>query len=142
MKSRGDEGMLIALSLLLAYFALVVRMESWRNSLRVMLPSVVAVFGAVAALWCFNVPFSVYSRYAVVMLVALTSAMSLLSDSASGFLRRAFLPLLAAVTALPLVLSSGAGAVGSQSFGATMLGGFLVYALAGGLLVINRRDQK
>ena len=142
MKSRGDEGLLISLSLLLAYFALVVRMESWRDALRMMLPSVLAVFGAVSALWCLNVPFSVYSRYAVVMLVALTSAMSLLSDSASGFFRRAFLPLLAAVTALPLVLSSGAGAVGSRSFGATMLGGFLVYAIGYGLSVLNRSDQK
>ena len=142
MKSRGDEGLLIALSVLLAYFVLVVRMESWREALRTMLPSVTAVLGAIAALWCFNAPFSVYSRYAVIMLVSLTTAMALVSDSAPGFFRRAFVPLLASGTALPLVFSLGAGAVGSRSFGATMLGGFLVYAIGYGLSVLNRSDQK
>lgn len=33
--------------------------------------------------------------------------------------------------ALPLVLSSGAGAAGSRSFGMALLGGYLAYALAG-----------
>jgi hypothetical protein len=66
------------------------------------------------------------------MLVALTSAMSLVSDPAPGFLRRALVPLLASAAALPLVLSSGAGAAGSLSIGATLLGGFLSYALSAG----------
>lgn len=142
MKSRGDEGLLIALSLLFAYFALVVSMESWRNALRTMLPSATAVFGAFAALWCCGAPYSVYSRYGVVMLMALTSAMSLLSGRAPGFFRRAFVPLLAAATVLPLVFSSGAGAVGSQSFGAAMLGGFLAFALCQCFFAPSENDMR
>jgi multidrug efflux pump subunit AcrB len=101
LKSRGDEGILIGLSLLLAYLVLVVRKETWRGAFWAFLPSVAAVFGAILALTLAGVSFSVYSRYALVMLVAYTAAMSLLVDPAAGLLRRMALPLLAAATALP-----------------------------------------
>ena len=136
LKSRGDEGLLFVLSLFLAYLVLVAYRESWRAAFRQLLPSVTAVFGAVLALTVAGVAFSVYSRYALVMLVAATTAMSLVADSSASFWRRSFLPLLAALTMLPLVFASGAGAAGSRSLGITLFGGYVAYAFLGGLLSV------
>ena len=134
LKSRGDEGLLFGLSILLAYLVLVAYRESWRGAFRSLLPSVAAVFGALLALWAAGVAFSVYSRHALAMLVASTAAMSLVAGRGAGFRARLMLPLLAALTALPLVFASGAGSAGSRSFGVTLFGGYLAYALLGGLL--------
>jgi len=133
LKSRGDEGLLIGLSLLLAYLMLVAYKETWRGAFWTVLPSVVAVFGAIFALSVSGVAFSVYSRYVVVMLVASTAAMSLISGSAVGFRQRMLLPLLSALAALPLVLSTGAGSSGSTSIGVTLFGGYLAYAVVAGV---------
>jgi multidrug efflux pump subunit AcrB len=129
LKTRGDEGLLITLSLLLAYLVLVVYMETWRGAFRVLLPSVASVFGAMMALWIAGVSFSVFSRYALVMLVASTAAMSLVAGRSSNPVKHAFLPLLAALTALPLAFASGAGSSGSCSLGVTLFGGYLAYAI-------------
>ena len=138
LKSRGDEGLLVGLSLLLAYLVLVVYLESWRGAFRVILPSVASVFGAVLALWALGVSFSVFSRYALVMLVATTAAMSLVADGRSqGSARGALMPLLAALTALPLAFSSGAGSSGSCSLGVTLFGGYLAYAVFRAIRNVN-----
>ena len=89
------------------------------------------MFGAIVALAVTGVPFSVYSRYALVMLVASTAAMSLVAGSGAGFLRRMALPLLAAASALPLVFASGAGSAGGCSLGVTLAGGYVAYAVLG-----------
>ena len=130
LKSRGDEGLLFALALLLVYRVLVAYWESWRKAFWALLPSVTAAFGAILALTVSGVAFSVYSRYAIVMLVASTTAMSLVADSSAGFWKRPLLPLLAALTMLPLVFASGAGAAGSRSLGMTFFGGYVAYAVA------------
>ena len=132
LKTRGDEGLLFGLSLLLAYLVAVASQETWRGAFRTLLPSVTAVFGAVAALSLANVPFSVYSRYALVMIVAWTAAFSVLAGPDAGFRRRLTWPLLAAFAALPLVFASGAGSAGTRSFGVVLFGGYLAYALLGG----------
>ena len=133
LKSRGDEGLLFGLSLLLVYLALVAYRESWRVAFCQLLPSVTAVFGAILALTVSGVAFSVYSRYALVMLVASTAAMSLVASEGPR-LSRLLLPLLAALTMLPLVFASGAGAAGSRSLGLTLFGGYLAYAMLGGFM--------
>ena len=56
---------------------------------------------------------------------------TLFSSEGDSWLKRAFLPLLAAAMMLPLVFTSGAGAAGSRSFGVTLVGGFLFFALVG-----------
>ena len=92
------------------------------------LAAVAAVFGAMLALSVSGVSFAVYSRFALAQLVATTAAMSLFAESSASITWRAFMPLLAAMAALPLVFSSGAGSVGSRSLGVTLLGGYLAYA--------------
>ena len=69
----------------------------------------------------------------LVMLVAFTAAMSLLSGPGAGPWRRMALPLLSAATALPLAFVSGAGAAGGCSLGVTLAGGYIAYAALGGL---------
>lgn len=134
LKSRGDEGFLFGLSLLLVYLALVACLESWRAAFRQLLPSVAAAFGAVLALTVAGVAFSVYSRYALIMLVPTTAAMSLVAGRSAGFWKRALLPILAALTMLPLVFASGAGSAGSRSLGVTFFGGYVAYAMIGGVI--------
>ena len=134
LKSRGDEGLLFGLALLLVYLALVAYRESWRKAFWTLLPSVVAVFGAILVMTVSGVAFSVYSRYALVMLVATMTATSLVADSSAGFWKTALSPLLSALTMLPLVFATGAGAAGSRSLGLAFLGGSVAYAFLGRIL--------
>ena len=122
------------------FLALVAYCESWRRAFWRILPSVAAAFGAVAALYLSGVAFSVYSRYALLMLVSSTVAMSLLTESLPTFRKRAALPLLAALTMLPLVFSSGAGSAGSCSLGMTFFGGYAGCALLSGFLAAAPRS--
>ena len=121
-----------ALALLAVFLVLLVRFDSWRKAALHLLPTSAAVLGGVAALAVAGVPFSLYSRFALVMLVVVTAALSLFVSADDPWRRRVALPLLGAVLALPLVLTSGAGAAGSRSFGMTLLGGYLLFALVSG----------
>jgi len=127
LKSRGDEGWLVALSILTVYLVLVAFKESLSEAFWLLLPSVSSVFGAVAALRLFGVSFSVYSSYALLLLIALTAALSLLAETSSR--GRRVLAVLAALMALPTACTSGAGAAGNASFALTLLGGCLCYVL-------------
>lgn len=135
MKSRGDEGLLFALSLVLAYLVAVAFRESWRRALCDFAPSVAAVLGALLALWATGVQFSAYSRYALSMLAPLATAMSFVADGRPR--ARYLLPLLGALAMLPLCLAAGAGAVGARTFAVALAGGFSAYAL-----VVFRRPRR
>jgi len=130
LKSRGDEGVLFALSLFLAYLVAVAYRESWRKAFRDFLPSVASVLGALLALTVAGVPLSAYSRYALALIAPAATAMSFAADGAANRRTRSLLPLLAALTMIPLSFAGGAGAVGARSFGVTLAGGFAAYALA------------
>ena len=127
----GRTGLMIVLSVLAAFLVLMIRFESWRRAFLVLAPTVAAVFGAVLALWVTGVSLSLYSRFALVMLVVVNSAFSLFGTPTSSWRRQAAWPLLAAVMAVPFVVTSGAGAQGSSSFGMTLLGGHLFFAFVG-----------
>lgn len=127
----GRRGLMFALSILVVYLVLVVRFESWRRAFLALLPSIAAVFGGILVLFVFGVSFSLYSRLALVMLVVSAAAYALFDAPEVSWRRRAVLPLMAAAMALPLVFSSGAGVEGSRSFGLTLVGGYLFYALIG-----------
>ena len=126
----GRLELVIGLALLAAYLVFLVRFESSRKALFLLLPSSAAVFGGIAALFVTGVPLSLYSRFALLMLVVLTSSFSLFSSAGGSWRPRVAVPLLGAVMALPLVFTSGAGAAGSCSFGMTLVGGYLGFALA------------
>ena len=127
----GRTGLMIVLSVFAAFLVLLVRFESFGRALAALLPTAAAVFGAVLTLYLTGVSLSLYSRFALVMLVVVNAAFSLLVPDGTPWRRRAALPLMAALMALPFVFTSGAGAMGSRSFGMTLLGGYLLYALLG-----------
>ena len=82
------------------------------------------------ALYLSGVSLSLYSRVALVLLVLFNASFSLLTEG-EPWPRRMPLPLMGVAMAVPLVFSSGAGAVGSRSFGMALLGGYLLFAFAG-----------
>ena len=129
--SPGRVGLMVSLSLLAAFLVLMVRFESWRRAALSLLPASAAVFWGVLALYATGVPLSLYSRFALLALVVVNVSFALFASEGDSWTKRAFLPLLAAVMMLPLVFTSGAGAAGSRSFGMTLVGGFLFFALVG-----------
>ena len=129
--SPGHMELVVCLSFLAVFLVLMVRFESWRKAALSLLPSSAAVFGGVVALYLTGVPLSLYSRFALMALVVVTASFSLFDSGEDSWGKRAFLPLLALVMALPLVFTSGAGAAGSRSFGLALVGGYLLFALVG-----------
>ena len=109
-QSRGDTGLLMGLSVLAVYLVLMVMSGSLVRPLACLAPAAAATLGAMA-------------------LHLVTGVPAVLADPRDGMAGRAFLPLLIAVSFLPLALSSGAGGAGSRSMGVALLGGFAFFAL-------------
>lgn len=128
-QSRGDTGLLMGLSVLAVYLVLMVMSGSLVRPLACLAPAAAATLGAVALHLVTGVPMSLYSQFSVLLLVVVCSSLAVLADPRDGMAGRAFLPLLIAVSFLPLALSSGAGGAGSRSMGVAMLGGFAFFAL-------------
>ena len=142
LKTGGGDSLLVVLSVLLAYLVLVAYHESCRAAFRALLPSVAAAFGALVALFATGTALSVYSRYAIVALVSLTAAMSLLPGRGADARTKAILPLLAALAILPLAFASGPGSAGSRSFGVAIVGGYAAYAVLGCLIAALLRNDE
>ena len=138
-QSRGDTGILVGLSVLAVYVVLMVLSGSLVRPLECLLPAAAAALGAVALHMATGVPMSLYSQFSVLLLVVTCSALAVLSDPRDGLAARVSLPLVLAVSFLPLALSSGAGGAGSRSMGVALLGGFAFYALVCGLHGASRR---
>lgn len=128
-QSRGDTGLLMGLSVLAVYLVLMVMSGSLVRPLACLAPAAAATLGAVALHLVTGVPMSLYSQFSVLLLVVVCSSLAVLADPRDGMAGRAFLPLIIAVSFLPLALSSGAGGAGSRSMGVAMLGGFAFFAL-------------
>ena len=93
-----------------------------------MLPSTAAILGAVLLHAVTGVPMSFYSQFAILLIVVISAAFSLMEAEGDGFVRRAFPALVLVATAIPLVFAFGAGCAGSWSLGIALLGGFAFYA--------------
>ena len=127
----GHMELVVVLALLAVFLVLMVRFESWRRAAITLLPTTAAVFGGVVLLAATGVSLSIYSRFALMSLVAVTASFALFAAPGDSWKSRAMLPLLGAVMTLPLLFTTGAGAAGSRSFGAALVGGYLLFALAG-----------
>ena len=128
-QARGDSQVLLALSLLATVLVLVVYYESVRSAVQHMLPGTAVFLGTVLAHLVSGIPMSLYSWFAILLAVILTSACGLLSYCEGRILARLCAPLALVLSALPLLFSSGAVAAGSRSFGVALVGGFLADAL-------------
>ena len=139
-QSRGDTGLLFALAVLAVYAVMMVRFGSAVRPLANLLPSAAATLGAVLLHAATGVPMSLYSLFAVLLLVVICAAFSLLAAEGDGFLRGAFPAFALAVAALPLAFATGAGSAGSRSLGITLLGGFALYAVVRTLTVEGGKE--
>ena len=128
-QSRGDTGLLMGLSVLAVYLVLMVMSGSLVRPIVCLVPAAAATLGAVVVHLVTGVPISLYSQFSMLLLVVTCSAFAMFADPRDGITGRVFLPLLIAISFLPLALSSGAGGAGSRSMGITLLGGFAFFAL-------------
>ena len=126
----GRLELVIGLALLAVYLVLLVRFESSRKAFWLLLPSASAVFGGIGMLFVTGVPFSLYSIFSILIAVVLTTSFSLFDMEGASWRHRVAVPLLGAIMALPLVITSGAGTIGSQSFGMPLVGGYLAFVCA------------
>ena len=136
-------------SLLFVFLILAAQYESWSLPFSVLLGTPIAVFGAFGALWLLGLQNNVFTQIGLVMLIGLAAKNAILivefakvelekgrsiMDAALAGARLRLRPILMTAFAfifgiLPLVLSSGAGAVSRTMLGITVLGGMLAASL-------------
>lgn len=153
---RGNEGLFIFLIVLVfVYLVLAAQYESFLLPLAVLLSLPVGVFGSFLLLKLLHLANDIYAQVGLVMLVGLLGknavlivelavqsrrqGMSIRAAAITGA-RARFRPILMTSFAfvaglIPLVVSTGAGAVGNRTIGASALGGMLFGTVFGVLVV-------
>ena len=132
-------------SLLVVFLLLAAQYESWTLPFGVLLGTPIAVLGAVGALWVGRFELDVFSQIGLVMVIGLAAKNAILIvefakeeyergaslvDAALAAARLRLRPILMTAFAfilgvVPLVMSTGAGAVSRRVLGVTVLGGML-----------------
>jgi HAE1 family hydrophobic/amphiphilic exporter-1 len=136
-------------SLLVVFLILAAQYESWSLPFSVLLGVPIAVFGAFAALWLGRYENDVYAQIGLVMLIGLSAKNAILivefakaelengksiTDAALAGARLRIRPIIMTAFAfilgvLPLVLSTGAGAISRRILGTAVMGGMLAASL-------------
>ena len=128
-QSRGDTGLLFGLAILAVYVVMMVLFGSGGLPFVRFLQAAAAVLGAVGLHALTDVPMSLYSQFAVLLLIVVCAAISLLTTPQDGWMGGIFPAFALAVAAIPLAFAFGAGSAGSRSLGVTLVGGFSFFAL-------------
>ncbi|WP_179348720.1 efflux RND transporter permease subunit [Winogradskyella pacifica] len=153
---RGNESIYIFIVVLIfVYFVLAAQYESFLLPFAVILSLPVGVFGSFILLKAMGLANDVYAQIGVIMLVGLLGKNAVLIvefavqkrrqgatilEAAIEGSRARFRPILMTSFAfiaglIPLVMASGAGAIGNRTIGGSALGGMLIGTL-GGVLII------
>jgi len=153
-ENEGQVGTLVIMALIFGFLFLVGQYESWTIPVPVMLSISVAALGAVIALNITNIPLSIYAQLGLVLLVGLASKNAILivefakaererghsiiesTEKASRIRYRAVLMTAFSFVlgVLPMVLATGAGAVGRRHIGTTVFGGMVAAVVFGVVL--------
>lgn len=153
---RGNESLYIFMVVLVfVYFVLAAQYESFIIPLAVVFSLPVGVFGSFAVLQMMGLQNDIYAQIGLIMLVGLLGknavlivefavlkrqqGMTILEAAIEGAKVR-FRPILMTSFAfiaglIPLIIASGAGAIGNQTIGASALGGMLFGTIFGVIIV-------
>ncbi|MBP92583.1 MAG: hydrophobe/amphiphile efflux-1 family RND transporter [Flavobacteriaceae bacterium] len=154
--SRGNESLYVFIVVLIfVYFVLAAQYESFLLPFAVILSLPVGVFGSFVLLKAMGLANDVYAQIGVIMLVGLLGKNAVLIvefavqkqrdgatvlEAAIEGSKARFRPILMTSFAfiaglIPLVVASGAGAIGNRTIGGSSLGGMLIGTLFGVLII-------
>ncbi|WP_282036369.1 efflux RND transporter permease subunit [Saccharicrinis aurantiacus] len=150
-KSGGDSAIVFALSLIFVYFLLSAQYESYIIPFSVLLSLPVGVFGAIVFINLFGIENNIYFQVALIMLIGLLGKNAILIveyalqnrrngdslyksavDAARVRLRPIIMTSFTCVLGLiPLMVATGAGAMGNKSIGTGAVGGMFIGTVLG-----------
>jgi len=154
--SRGNDALLVFLVVLVfVYLVLAAQYESFLLPLAVILSLPVGIFGSFALLKMMGLANDIYGQVGLIMLVGLLGKNAVLivefavmkrreglsiMDAAIEGARVRFRPILMTSFAfiaglIPLVLATGAGAIGNRTIGGSSLGGMLIGTIFGVIII-------
>ena len=156
-KAGSSTAIIFAIAILVAYLVLAAQYESWTSPVAAITGVPVALLGAIAGCWLFDIPVSVYTQVGIILLIALSAKNGILivefardfraggnsirnSAAEAGHVR--LRPILMTSFAfvlgvMPLLFAGGAGANARLSLGAAVVFGMLLNTVIATLYIPN-----